>query len=162
MFSLTQANISKTQKLRGARLCAVQALYQIDLTGKAGKKVVAEFINHRISETQESEDKILADGSFFQELVKNAVENHIMLDAQISSRLAKNWTLERIDPIVRAALRLATFELLNKFEIPVAVIIDEYVGVVAAFHEGKEPNFVNGILDKIAIETKSNEARQAP
>ncbi len=159
---MTNKPVSNTQKLRGARLCAVQALYQIDLTGKAGKKVVAEFLNHRINELEQSEEKIIADKDFFQELVRQSVENHIMLDAQISARLAKNWTLERIDPIVRAALRLATYELLNKLETPVAVIIDEYVGVVAAFHEGKEPSFVNGILDKIAIETKAQIARQDP
>ncbi|MBN8647850.1 MAG: transcription antitermination factor NusB [Caulobacterales bacterium] len=153
---------TNTQKLRGARLCAVQALYQIDLTGKAGKKVVSEFIDHRITDNAQSEDKIYADGEFFQELVKEAVENHIMVDAQISSRLVKGWTLERIDPIVRAALRLATYELMNKLQTPIAVIIDEYVGVVAAFHEGKEPNFVNGILERIAKETKADLARVAP
>ena len=153
---------TNTQKLRGARLCAVQALYQIDLTGKAGKKVVSEFLQHRISDNAQSEDKIYADGEFFQELVKEAVENHIMVDAQISSRLVKGWTLERIDPIVRAALRLATYELMNKLQTPIAVIIDEYVGVVAAFHEGKEPNFVNGILERIAKETKADLARVAP
>lgn len=153
---------TNTQKLRGARLCAVQALYQIDLTGKAGKKVVSEFLQHRISDNVQSEDKIYADGEFFQELVKEAVENHIMVDAQISSRLVKGWTIERIDPIVRAALRLATYELMNKLQTPIAVIIDEYVGVVAAFHEGKEPNFVNGILERIAKETKADIARVAP
>ncbi len=153
---------TNTQKLRGARLCAVQALYQIDLTGKAGKKVVSEFLQHRISDNAQSEDKIYADGEFFQELVKEAVENHIMVDAQISSRLVKGWTIERIDPIVRAALRLATYELMNKLQTPIAVIIDEYVGVVAAFHEGKEPNFVNGILERIAKETKADLARVAP
>ncbi len=153
---------TNTQKLRGARLCAVQALYQIDLTGKAGKKVVSEFLQHRISDNAQTEDKIYADGEFFQELVKEAVENHIMVDAQISSRLVKGWTIERIDPIVRAALRLATYELMNKLQTPIAVIIDEYVGVVAAFHEGKEPNFVNGILERIAKETKADLARVAP
>ncbi len=153
---------TNTQKLRGARLCAVQALYQIDLTGKAGKKVVSEFLQHRISDNAQTEDKIYADGEFFQELVKEAVENHIMVDAQISSRLVKGWTIERIDPIVRAALRLATYELMNKLQTPIAVIIDEYVGVVAAFHEGKEPNFVNGILERIAKETKADVARVAP
>ncbi len=153
---------TNTQKLRGARLCAVQALYQIDLTGKAGKKVVSEFLDHRITDNAQSEEKIYADGEFFQELVKEAVENHIMVDAQISSRLVKGWTLERIDPIVRASLRLATYELMNKLQTPIAVIIDEYVGVVAAFHEGKEPNFVNGILERIAKETKADLARVAP
>jgi transcription antitermination protein NusB len=152
----------QTQKLRGARLCAVQALFQIDLTGRAGKKVVDEFLNHRMSENNESDDKVFADKEFFKELVKEAVENHVMIDAQISGRLAKGWTIDRIDPVVRASLRLATYELMNKLQTPVAVIIDEYVGVVAAFHDGKEPNFVNGILERLAKETKADLARQPP
>ncbi len=151
---------SGLQANRGARLCAVQALYQIEITGLAGKKVVAEFLNHRISNKETSGDKIYANADLFQLLVRKAVEDHVMIDAQISQRLSKNWSLERIDPIVRAALRCACFELLNCLETPVAVIIDEYVGIVAAFHEGAEPAFINGILDTLAKETKADLVRQ--
>lgn len=144
---------------RGARLCAVQALYQIDLTRKAGRKVVAEFLEHRISDKSNDGEKIFADREFFKILVKATVENHETLDAYITPRLAANWTLERIDSIVRAALRLGTYELFNCHETPVAVIIDEYVGIVAAFHEGKESGFANGILQRIAKESDAEAAR---
>lgn len=152
--------ISKSlQALRGSRLCAVQALYQIELTGLAGRKIVAEFNEHRLSEDQSDSVKIFANREFFENLVKNVVEQHIMLDEQIKLRLTKGWTIERMDPIVRAALRCATFELLNCLDIPVAVIIDEYVGVVAAFFDGSEPGFVNGLLDSLAKQTKADIAR---
>lgn len=150
------------QANRGARLCAVQALYQIELTGLAGKKIVKEFKSFRISVDIQTTDKIFADADFFEKLVKNVVEDHIMLDAQIKNRLAQGWTVERLDPIVRAALRCAAFELLNCLDIPVAVIIDEYVGVVAAFYEGSEAAFVNGLLDRLAKETKADLVREAP
>lgn len=149
------------QANRGARLGAVQALYQTELTGLAGKKVVLEFKNHRLTSDKNSEVKLFANSDLFVSLVENAIKEHIMIDAQISARLASGWTLERIDPIVRAALRLATYELLNRLDTPVAVIIDEYVGIVAAFHDGPEAGFVNGILDKICKETKADIARSS-
>ncbi len=145
---------------RGARLCAVQALYQIDLTGKAGFKVVNEFTEHRISDKENDGEKIFADKEFFKTLVKETVEGHKALDDFITPRLAANWTLERIDSIVRAALRLATYELFHCPQTPIAVIIDEYVGIVAAFHEGKESGFTNGILQKIAMDSDAEKARQ--
>lgn len=144
---------------RGARLCAVQALYQIDLTKKAGRKVVDEFVLHRISDRQNDGEKIFADAEFFKKLVKHTVEDHETLDAYIVPRLAANWTLDRIDSIVRAALRLATYELFHCVDTPVAVIIDEYVGIVAAFHEGRESGFANGILQRIAKESEAEAAR---
>lgn len=144
---------------RGARLCAVQALYQIDLTKKAGRKVVDEFLEHRISDKPNDGERIFADRDFFKILVKATVEDHETLDAYIVPRLAANWTLERIDSIVRAALRLATYELFHCHETPVAVIIDEYVGIVSAFHEGKESGFTNGILQRIAKESEAEAAR---
>lgn len=151
----------KIQANRGARLAAVQALFQVELTGLAGKKVLREFLQYRLSDDETSETKLFANQELFKVLVKAAIDDHIMIDAQLSARLASGWTLERIDPIVRAALRLATYELLNSLEVPIAVIIDEYVGIVAAFHEGPEPGFVNGILDKLAKETKADVARGA-
>lgn len=158
--SSKSAVISKSlQALRGARLGAVQALYQIELTGLAGKKIVAEFKEHRLSSSEDASEKVFANAEFFERLVKNVVEDHIMLDAQIKARLTKGWTIERMDPIVRAALRCATYELLNCLDIPIAVIIDEYVGIVAAFHEGSEPGFVNGLLDSLAKHTKADVAR---
>lgn len=149
----------KIQANRGARLAAVQALFQVELTGKAGKKVLQEFVQYRLSDDETASEKTFANLKLFKLLVKAAIEEHIMIDAQLSARLASGWTLERIDPIVRAALRLATYEFLNCLEVPIAVIIDEYVGIVAAFHAGPEAGFVNGILDKLAKETKADVAR---
>ena len=160
MTASSKPAISKSlQALRGARLGAVQALYQIELTGLAGKKIVAEFLAHRLTNSTDDSEKIFASSEFFERLVKNVVEDHIMLDAQIKARLTKGWTIERMDPIVRAVLRCATFELLNCLEIPIAVIIDEYVGITAAFHDGSEPGFVNGLLDSLAKHTKADIAR---
>jgi N utilization substance protein B len=155
------ANSVKIIANRGARLAAVQALFQVELTGKAGKKVLQEFLKYRLSDDEKIIDKTFANTNLFKVLVKSTIEDHIMIDAQLSARLASGWTLERIDPIALASLRLATYELLNCLETPIAVIIDEYVGIVAAFHEGPEAGFVNGILDKIAKETKADLAREA-
>jgi N utilization substance protein B len=68
--------------------------------------------------------------------------------------------LERIDSIVRAAVRVATFELLRRADVPVAVVIDEYVGIVNAFFDGPEGGFTNGLLDRMARELNANDLRQ--
>ncbi|KAF0095278.1 MAG: N utilization substance protein B [Hyphomonadaceae bacterium] len=130
----------KIQANRGARLAAVQALFQVELTGKAGKKVLQEFVQYRLSDDDTSPEKTFANLKLFKTLVKAAIEDHIMIDAQVSARLASGWTF---------------------LDVPIAVIIDEYVGIVAAFHDGPEAGFVNGILDKLAKETKADVARGA-
>lgn len=157
-----QKQLNKTvAALRGARLCAVQALYQTELTGKAGKKVISEFLNHRISSFENDGEKVLANSELFQKLVEHTVKEHKMIDAQIESRLATGWTLERLDSVTLAALRCAVYELMNCLETPVPVIINEYVNIVSSFGQNKEAGFVNGILERIAKETKAAEARSA-
>ena len=160
--------VSKSiQALRGARLAAVQALYQIELTAKPVDYVVREFNEYRISDRYDLDDgdesgdvPLFANREFFGKLVKSASEDLIMLDAQIEKRLAKDWTLERIDPIARSVLRTAVYELMNYLNIPVAVIINEYVSIIASFGDGKNAGFVNGILEKIANETGAASARE--
>jgi transcription antitermination protein NusB len=61
---------------------------------------------------------------------------------------------------VRAAVRAATFELLRRADVPIAVILDEYVGIVNAFFEGQEGGFANALLDRLARETDASALRQ--
>ena len=58
--------------------------------------------------------------------------------------------MDRLESVMRAIMRAAGFEMLAKGEVPARVVINEYVDLTHAFFEGKEPGFVNGVLDKIA------------
>ncbi|CAN1552877.1 NusB Transcription termination factor [Caulobacteraceae bacterium] len=151
---------SITDARRGARLAAVQALYQMEISGGGVKSTVREYLDHRLGEDSETGPLETADVDFFRALVEGVVEEQALIDASIKLRLAKGWRLERIDSIVRAAVRVATFELLRRADVPVAVVIDEYVGIVNAFFDGPEGGFTNGLLDRLARELNANDLRQ--
>jgi len=132
-----------------ARLAAVQALYQIELTGAPAGKVIAEFAAHRFGKEIDGERYADADRRFFAELVGGTTEHGAELDKMISAALPTDWPLERLERVLRAILRVGAFELYYRSDVPVRVVINEYLEITHAFFEGKEPGMVNGVLDRI-------------
>jgi N utilization substance protein B len=142
-----------------ARLAAVQALYQMEVSSIGVESVIREFTEHRFDralEGVEGEGDTLAsaDEAFFAELVRGVVSEQKRVDAAIAKRLAENWRLERLDATVRAILRAGAYELANRPDVPTEVAIDEYVEVAKSFFEGTEPGFVNGALDGVARDVR--------
>ena len=133
-----------------ARLAAVQALYQMEVSGAGSEAVVREFIDHRFDADMEGERLAPADEAYFREIVRGAVDQQSKIDKAIVRRLAQNWRLERIDATLRAILRAGAFELIARRDAPTEVVIDEYVEIAKSFFEGPEAGFVNGALDAIA------------
>ena len=137
-----------------ARLAAVQALYQMEVTGAGVEAVVREFGDHRFGRAPvsgEAEGGLGdADEAFFAEIVRGVVADQGAIDAAIRGRLAANWKLERLDATVRAVLRCATFELGSRPDVPSEVVLDEYVEVAKGFVDAREVAFVNGALDGVA------------
>jgi N utilization substance protein B len=133
-----------------ARLAAVQALYQMEVSGAGAEAVVREFVEHRFDRDLEDETLAPADEAYFADIVRGAVSGQAEIDKAIARRLAQNWRLERIDATLRAILRAGAFELMKRPNAPVEVVIDEYVEIAKSFFEGPEPGFVNAALDGIA------------
>jgi len=133
-----------------ARLAAVQALYQMEVSGVGSEAVVREFVEHRFDVDMEGQTLAPADIDYFTGLVRGVVERQAVVDKAIIGRLAENWRLDRLDATARAILRAGAFELIARPEAPTEVVIDEYVEVAKAFFEGPEPGFINGALDGIA------------
>lgn len=141
----------KNHKTRSvARLAAVQALYQMEVSGVGAEAVVREFVEHRFDRDLDGHTLAEADEVFFGELVRGVVETQAETDRFIAKRLAEGWRLERIDATLRAILRAGAFELTRRPDVPHEVAIDEYVEIAKSFFEGPEPGFVNGALDGIA------------
>ena len=132
-----------------ARLAAVQALYQIDLTAGEPAKVIAEFRQHRIDRN--------ADRDFFGEIVDGVSARHAEIDGLVTPLLAEGWAMPRLETVLRATLRAGAFELLARGDVPARVVIDEYVSVARAFFSDKEPGVVNGILDRLARTLRAGE-----
>jgi N utilization substance protein B len=142
-----------------ARLAAVQALYQMEVSGAGVEAVVREFSDHRFGVDMEGSRLAEADEAFFGEIVRGVVSDQMAIDQAIAHHLAKGWRLERIDATLRAILRAGAYELLQRPDVPREVAIDEYVELAKSFFEGPEPGFVNAALDAIARDRPSGHER---
>jgi len=145
-----------------ARLAAVQALYQMELTGRDAASVAAEFVSHRLPTPTEGLDLSRADEVFFRDLLSGVVARQREIDNAIARVLAQGWTLERLDSILRALLRAGAYEIVLRTDVPAKVAIDEYVEIARDFFEGDETKFVNGVLDAIARTERPEEIRREP
>jgi transcription antitermination protein NusB len=139
-----------------ARLAAVQALYQMEVTGVGVEAVVREFGDHRFGRDIEGQRLADADEIFFAEIVRGVVAEQGVIDATIRRRLSANWRLERLDSTLRAVLRAATFELRTRPDVGTEVVIDEYLELAKAFVDAREVSFVNAALDGVAREVRDS------
>ena len=135
-----------------ARLAAVQALYQMELAGVGAEEVADEFVAHRFEEFSEQPDT-----DFFSAILAGVPVHQVEIDRAIAGCLSENWTLARMDSILRAILRAAAFELIARRDVPAKVVIDEYVGLAGAFFSCDEPGFVNAALDRMARRKRAKE-----
>jgi N utilization substance protein B len=133
-----------------ARLAALQALYQLEIAGGTAGEVVDEFVEHRFGNDDH-------DQGFFRAVVNGVLTHQVEIDRSVARSLAEGWTLARIDSILRALLRAATYELVAQRDVPAKVVIDEYVELARDFFEGDEPKFVNAVLDKLAHRKRAAE-----
>ncbi|WP_142592278.1 transcription antitermination factor NusB [Pseudorhizobium endolithicum] len=146
----------KPANQRGAaRLAAVQALYQMDVGGAGVLEVVAEYEAHRLGQELDGETYLKADASWFRSIVSGVVRDQVKIDPIVRSALQNDWPLSRLDSTLRAILRAGTFEILERKDVPVPVIVTEYVEIAQAFFEGEEPKIVNAVLDRIAKQVRS-------
>ena len=143
-----------------ARLAAVQALYQMEVSSAGAETVIREFTEHRFDRNlsdEAGEDMTLAqaDEAFFADLVRGVVQHQKAVDTAIAKRLASGWRLDRLDATARAILRAGAYELTHRADVPTEVVIDEYVELAKSFFEGPEPGFVNGALDAVAKDARA-------
>lgn len=133
-----------------ARLAAVQALYQMELSGTDVETVILEFISDRFGQEIDGEEYLAADQKLFAELVRGVVARQMEIDPLVARTVSEDWALPRLDATLRALIRTATYELMARTDIPVKVVLSEYVDIAHAFFSGDEPGFANGVLDKVA------------
>lgn len=138
-----------------ARLAAVQALYQLEMTGADWRAVVREFGEHRLGQEIEGVQYREADQGHFRRTVEGAINNQAEIDQLTDRALVARWPLARIDSILRALFRAAGAEIVGRADIPARVVIGEYVDVAKAFFgQGKEASFVNAVLDHMMREAR--------
>lgn len=154
----TPKTIGKKANRRGAaRLAAVQALYQMDIAGAGINDIFAEFESHWLGNEVEGETYLPAEAAFFRDVVAGVVRDQVKLDPLLDEALSRGWPLKRIDAILRAILRAGAYELEHRKDVPMRVVIKEYVDVANAFVDRDETGLVNAVLDQIARQFRSGE-----
>lgn len=134
-----------------ARLAAVQALYQLEMSeDPKPKMVIEEYIKHRLGQEIEGDQYVDADATLFADVTEGAWERRQETEEALVPALSKDWPLDRLESIIRAILRAGVYELAARPDVPTAVIINEYVDVAHGFYERTEASFVNGVLDRVA------------
>ena len=144
----------KRQMRSAARLYAVQALFQMEQSGQTVDAVMREFEDFRFGAEYDEGAFAEGDVALFETLMQNAVNHQAQIDQMTDRALVAKWPIARIDPTIRALFRAAGAEL-TRSDTPPKVVIMEFVDVAKGFYpEGKEPKFVNAVLDHMAREAQ--------
>ena len=140
-----------------ARLAAVQALYQLDLMGGESEDIIVDVLNNQGGALLEGDDFADMDPRFFSDIARGTARWRGELDVMLDASLTEGWTMARLERILAAVLRCAAYELKHRPDVPVRVVINEYLEVARAFFDGEEPRLVNGVLDTVARRLREGE-----
>ena len=134
-----------------ARRRALQAVYAWQLSGNRIDGVIEQF--------RHEQDMQIADLDYFEELVAGVAREHAELDAGFAPFLDRD--VDRVDPIERAVLRIAAYEMRHRIDVPYRVVINEAVETTKRFGAEHGHTYVNGVLDRLAAAWRSAEYRES-
>ncbi len=139
-------------KARGkSRRLAMQAIYQWQMTGDSIADIKQQFIDEN--------NMAKLDADFFSEAVSGVASSISELDPLLEKYMTRS--IESVDPVERSILRLATFEFVNRFDVPYRVVLNEAVNITKEYCAENSHTFVNAVLDKVAKEVRHIEVQTA-
>lgn len=136
------------RKRSAARLAAVQALYEMELSGHSAAVVVAAMRERGVADLEDED--IPVDVKYFQGVVEGVSRNIEKLDKMIDACLGTGRTVARMETVLRATIRAGALELISRGDLDPPILISEYVHIAHAFFGGGEPGIVNGCLDNLS------------
>lgn len=140
-YPLDQAPHSPRSNRRKGRELALQALYQIEITGDTSAAAVDLFLQHFEGNAKAKE--------FARRLVSGTVSQRAEIDRLIA-QATEHWKIERLAKVDFVLLRMAAYELLFCADIPTSVTLDEAIEIAKRFGSEESAGFINGVLDHIA------------
>lgn len=162
---MTQPRRAKPDMSRrtAARLAAVQAVYEMEMAERSADAVLRDFAADRWvaaadGETAGPTRRVDPDAAFLGDLVRGAAGRLVDIDGMIAPALSAEWPLDRLEAVLRAILRVGAYELFARADVPLRVIISEYVDIAHAFFDAKEAGLVNAVLDRIGRVLRPDEA----
>lgn len=141
------SNVSLAKGRSNARKKAMQALYQWSMAGNDLNEIEVQF--------HEEQNMEKVDQDYFHELLHKIPELVDELDQMIAPHLDRET--DRLDPIEQAILRLSTYEMKNRLDVPFKVVLSESIVLAKLFGADTSYKYVNGVLDKLAKELRSVE-----
>lgn len=132
-----------------ARRRALQAIYAWQLSGGTMPSIIEQF--------RHEQDMQIADLDYFEDLLRGVEQHGVELDAGLTPHLDRG--IDEVDPIERAALRLAAYEFKYRPDVPYRVVLNEAIELVKRFGADQGHTYVNGVLDKLAREWREAEYR---
>ncbi|MBD3609522.1 MAG: transcription antitermination factor NusB [Gammaproteobacteria bacterium] len=130
-----------------ARSRAVQALYQWQMSGNDIREVEEYFL------AEQNMNK--TDMEYFSELLHEVPKNLSELDGHISPTLDRPF--EEIDPVEKAILRIGTYELVYRKDVPYRVVINECVELAKSYGAEEGHKYINSVLDRLALRLRDAE-----
>ncbi len=156
MSEVKKSQPKSVAKARGkARRLAMQAIYQWQMTGDSIADIKQQFVD----ENTMTSSSTSIDGEYFSQLVSGVASSISELDPFLEKNMTRS--IESVDPVERAILRLATFEFVNRLDVPYRVVLNEAVNITKEFCAEKSHTFVNAVLDKVAQEIRHIEFKAA-
>lgn len=148
---MSKKSVSQNQARRFARERALQALYQMELSGGEVSTVRAEIIDRQ--------EMSLVDEDYFITLFDGVAKDPDAIDVQLTPALDR--PIEDLDPIERCVLRISAYEFVHCLEIPARVVINEAIEITKRFGADQGHKYVNGVLDKLATALRPLEMRKS-
>ncbi|RPE79539.1 transcription antitermination factor NusB [Vulcaniibacterium tengchongense] len=135
-----------------ARRRALQAVYAWQMSGASARDVIAQFAHEQAHE--------VADLEYFEDLVRGVDAHCAELDEALQPFLDRD--VDQVDPVERAALRIAAYELRQRLDVPYKVVINEAIETVKRFGAEHGHTYVNGVLDRAAAAWRAAEVQARP
>ncbi|MCW4454218.1 transcription antitermination factor NusB [Flavobacterium sp. MXW15] len=131
-----------------ARRRALQAIYAWQISGGTAQQLIAQFAHEQAHE--------IADLGYFENLIEGVLQHRAELDTALVDYLDRS--VEEVDAIERAVLRVAAYELRHRLDVPYRVVINEAIETAKRFGSEHGHTYVNGVLDRAALDWRRTEA----
>ena len=144
---------------RNGRIIAFQALYSWDVTKVPLEDLLSFSWLEKDSELHAEEQKELTDTAkdertFATLIISGTIEHIEQIDEVIKEHLSANWSMERINKVALAILRVSIYELLYQPDAQIGIIIDEAVKISKNYGTDDSYKFINAVLDNVGKKEK--------
>jgi len=152
------------RRKRSARTAAVQRLYSLSM--QQTRPAIDTLVNSLMEQWKDSiqseeegySDEDMPDRVLLHRILLGATQHSARIDEALPLVIKENWTIERMNPVVLATLRCATYELLYLTDTKAPILLDEYVTIASSFTDNPELGFVHSALQTLARALRPDES----